>query len=357
MEKLSLIGMTLEELRNVAGLAGLPKFAAAQIANRLYRCNAQSFDEMIELPAKKRAWLNEHYRIGRQRPTDTLRSSDGSAKYLFASVHPAQKRRIETVFIPSSDRGTVCLSSQLGCRMACRFCFTGRAGFHGNLSAAEMINQILALPEFADNLVTNAVFMGMGEPMDNIDEVLKALTILTSSWGFAWSPRRITVSTVGVPVEGLRRFLDESRCRLAVSLHSPFAAERVAWIPAEQSFPAKELIALLRKYDFGFQRRISFEYILFKGKNDSERHAVELARILRGLSCRVNLIRFHSVRQNDFDSPSSSEIEAFCNRLNGYGLNATVRASRGEDIQAACGLLSPSPLPQKKLSRGIPGQP
>jgi 23S rRNA (adenine2503-C2)-methyltransferase len=362
MGKKPLGGMTLEELQSVAAEAGMARYAAAQIARRLYRCHAQTIAEMVELPAKKRAWLDEHYQIGNHAPTAVYRSSDGTAKYLFAAALHFKKRRIETVYIPSEDRGTVCLSSQLGCRMGCRFCMTGRGGFTGNLSAGEMLNQLQAIPEFAGNQgnqVTNAVFMGMGEPMDNIDEVLKALTILTSEWGYGWSPRRITVSTVGVPEAGLRRFLAESRCRLAVSLHSPFSAERATWIPAERIFPAKELIAMLRKYDFGYQRRISFEYILFRGKNDSEQHISELVRILRGLTCRVNLIRYHSVADEGFESPSTAEMEAFCERLNAYGLSATVRASRGEDVEAACGLLGGERREKKGLPRDIDisGQP
>jgi 23S rRNA (adenine2503-C2)-methyltransferase len=341
MERKPLAGMTPDELRAVADEAGLPRYAATQIAHRLYRCHAQTIAEMVELPARKRAWLEEHYHTGWQQPATVYRSSDGTAKYLFTPLQPTSNRRqIETVYIPSDRRSTVCISSQLGCRMNCRFCMTGQGGFDGNLSALEMLNQLHSLPEFDPNL-TNAVFMGMGEPMDNVEELLKALTVLTSPWGYGWSPRRVTVSTVGVPETGFRKFLQESRCRLAVSLHTPFHAEREDWMPAEKVFPLKEIIALLKGYEFGYQRRISFEYILFRSRNDTERHALELARLLKGLSCRINLIRYHPIgeRPHSFESPSAAETQAFCDRLTASGLLATVRASRGEDIQAACGLL------------------
>ncbi|MDR3137378.1 MAG: radical SAM protein [Tannerellaceae bacterium] len=345
MEKISLSGMTLDELQTVADKAGLARYAAAQIAHRLYRCHALTIAEMAELPAKKRAWLEERYHVGRQSPIDALPSTDGAVKYLFAPAKPAAGRRIETVFIPAADRGTLCLSSQLGCRMGCRFCMTGRSGFHGNLSPNEILNQLTALDEFGKGLVTNAVFMGMGEPMDNIEPVLKVLNILTAQWGYGWSSRRITVSTVGTPEAGFRRFLAESKARLAVSLHSPFAAERAEWVPAERVFPVKELIALLKKYDFGYQRRISFEYILFKGMNDSQAHVKELGRLLRAIGGRVNVIGYHPIPGKDggFESPSVEQMEEFCNQLNAAGLNATLRASRGVDIHAACGLLSPAP--------------
>ncbi|MCQ2564210.1 MAG: radical SAM protein, partial [Mogibacterium sp.] len=224
-----------------------------------------------------------------------------------------------------------------GCKMNCEFCMTGKQGWSGNLSAAEIMNQIMAVPE--SQSLTNIVFMGMGEPMDNMDEVLKAIRILTSDWGFGWSPHRITVSTVGV-IPGIRRFLDECQCHLAISLHNPFSAEREAIMPAEKAFHIADVMEVLREYDWSHQRRVSFEYILISGKNDSIRHAAEIIRLTRGIECRVNLIRWHSIPNVDLHSPEESKMIWFRDYLSDNGVTCTIRRSRGEDIQAACGLLS-----------------
>jgi 23S rRNA (adenine2503-C2)-methyltransferase len=214
---------------------------------------------------------------------------------------------------------------------------TGKQGFAGNLTAGEIVNQIASLPE--RDTLTNIVFMGMGEPLDNIDEVMKALEILTAPYAYAWSPKRITLSTVGLH-KGFRRFLDESACHLAISLHNPFAPQRAAMMPAEKAFPAEEMIELLRRYDFSGQRRLSFEYILFRGVNDTVAHAKALLRLLNGLECRVNLIRYHRIPNVDLEGTELPEVIAFRDYLTRHGLFATVRASRGEDILAACGMLS-----------------
>ena len=239
--------------------------------------------------------------------------------------------------IPDEERRTLCVSSQAGCKMGCKFCMTGRQGFHGNLDAAEILSQFIAVDEAAE--LSNAVFMGMGEPLDNVDAVFRAIRVLTADWGFGWSPKRITLSTVGV-LPGLRRFLDETSCHLAVSLHNPFPEEREALMPVQKAFPLADVLALVRRYDFTGQRRVSFEYTMFAGVNDTKRHEDGLIRLLRGLECRVNLIRFHKIPDFPYESSSEKIMEAFRDRLNAHGITCTIRASRGEDILAACGMLA-----------------
>ena len=341
--KEALLGKTLSELQAVAAAAGLPSYAGGQLAQWLYVRRVRTFDEMTNLSKAARAALAETYEVGRNRPVEAFTSKDGTRKYLFPTR--AEGKFIETVMIPQFEdgsegglaRATACVSSQIGCKMGCRFCMTGRGGFHGHLSAAEILSQLMDIDE-ADEL-TNVVFMGMGEPLDNWPEVSRALTVLTEPWGFAWSPKRITVSTIGVmPV--LERFLEESRCHLAVSLHNPFPAERAALMPVQKGWPIADVIALLRRYDFSGQRRVSFEYTMFAGVNDSARHADALARLLRGLPCRVNLIRVHAIPDSPLRTSGDAAIAAFQARLQKAGITTTLRASRGEDILAACGLLA-----------------
>ena len=327
--------MTLSELQGVAAELGLPRFAAGQIASWLYRKGVGTFEEMTNLSLAARQRLEERYCVGLSAPLAAQHSADGTSKYLFPT---ADGHRVETVFIPDAGRGTVCVSCQVGCRMACRFCMTGRQGFQGQLSAADILNQVYSLPE--RERLTNIVFMGQGEPMDNLDAVLRATQILMADYGWAWSPKRITVSTVGLR-KGLPRFLDESPCHLAVSLHNPFPEERAAMMPAERSFPLAALIDLLRSYDWSGQRRLSFEYIVFGGQNDTQRHARELVRLLGALECRVNLIRWHALPgETPFHEADPQRLEAFRDYLNAHGLRCTIRASRGQDIDAACGLLN-----------------
>jgi 23S rRNA (adenine2503-C2)-methyltransferase len=289
MEKKKLLGMTLGELKAVATEVGLPAFAAKQIMQWLYNKRVRSIDEMTNLSLKSRAILAEHYTIGCVPPSDEQKSIDGTAKYLFPTENGQQ---VECVFIPDGERATLCVSCQAGCRMGCRFCMTGKQGFGGNLSTADILNQIYSVP--GSELLTNIVFMGQGEPMDNLDAVLKATELLTASDGWAWSPKRITVSSVGVR-KGVERFLLESNCHLAISLHNPFPEERLSMMPAEKAYGLEELMTLLKKQDWSHQRRLSFEYIVFGGLNDSERHAKELVRLLAPIECRVNLIRFHQI--------------------------------------------------------------
>lgn len=329
-----LIGMTLPELREVAAQVGLKPFAAKQMAAWLYQRRVRSIDDMTDLSKVARDRLKKAYRIGLESPKAEAKSADGTVKYLFEG---AGGRDVESVYIPDKDRATLCVSSQAGCKMNCSFCMTGRQGFHGNLTAARIINQILSVPE--SESLTNIVFMGMGEPTDNLDAVLHAIEILTEPWGMAWSPKRITVSTIG-HLAGLRKLLDLTKVHIAISVHSPFPSEREGIMPIERAYPARKVMELLRNYDFAHQRRLSVEYIMWKDFNDDLRHAEALARLLKGTSARVNLIRYHALPGDSRQPSAKATMEAFRDRLNSLDVTATIRASRGEDIDAACGMLA-----------------
>lgn len=333
-QKKYLAGLTLSEIEQLVSELAMPRFTARQITDWLYVKCVGSIDEMSNLSKKNRTLLSGLYEVGYVAPADVARSVDGTVKYLFMTE---SGRNIESVYIPDRDRATLCVSSQVGCKMNCRFCMTGKQGFNGQLTAREILNQIISIPE--RECLTNLVFMGMGEPFDNIGEVLKALSVLTSEWGFAWSPRRITVSSIGL-IPGLKRFMEETDCHLAISLHSPYSEERHSLMPVEKAYPFGSLLELLRQYDFTKQRRLSFEYILFKGLNDSLKHAEELARRLRGMACRVNLIRFHAIPGVELSSSDEQAMVAFRDYLNDKQIVCTIRSSRGEDIFAACGMLS-----------------
>ena len=334
VEKKKLMGMTLAELQQVAAEVGLPGYTAKQMTDWLYKKHVTEVSEMTNVALAKRSALAERYEVGAYPPAMAQRSVDGTIKYLYAA---GEGHFVESVYIPTEDRATLCVSSQVGCKMNCLFCMTGKQGFSANLTANQILNQIQSLPERES--LTNLVFMGMGEPLDNVNELFKVLEILTAPWGYGWSPKRITVSTVGA-MKGLRRFLEESECHLAFSLHSPYPEERLSLMPVEKAFPAQEVIDLIRHYDFTHQRRVSFEYIVFKGLNDDLKHADALARLLRQIPCRVNLIRFHAIPNVPLQTSDMARMEAFRDRLNAKGVVCTIRASRGEDIFAACGMLS-----------------
>lgn len=386
----TLLGKTLEELKEIALELSLPAFTAKQIADWLYKKRVTSIDKMTNLSKSARERLSKEFVIGIDQTLQVVTSQDGTKKYLFkplctAGPQSTAERQstagqqstagrqsaaeqqstaeqpgcasgsIESVIIPDNERRTICVSSQVGCKMACTFCMTGRQGFHGNLSVASILSQFIAVEESQE--LTNAVFMGMGEPLDNLENVMRAIEVFTADWGFAWSPKRITLSTIGVTtqlggrgivwkgveyknVNPLKFFLDNCKVHLAVSLHNPFFEERLALMPAEKSFPLEKTLKLIREYDFTGQRRVSFEYTMFNKVNDSKRHADRLAQLLRGLECRVNLIRFHSIPDSPLESSPMQVIEHFRERLQASGITATIRASRGEDILAACGMLS-----------------
>lgn len=334
----SLFGKTLDQLTKIALDNGLPKFTGRQLTEWLYKKHVTSISDMTNIAKKGRERLEEKYTVGLSQPIKVQTSSDGTKKYLFTH---GSKRFIEAAFIPDDDRATLCVSSQVGCKMGCLFCMTGKQGFQTHLTAGEILNQIRSLPE-RDQL-TNVVYMGMGEPLDNPDEVMQSLEILTAGWGYGWSPKRITISTIGI-IPAMKRFLSESDCHLAISLHSPFEEERRKLMPVENVYHLHEVIATVKEWDWTRQRRISFEYIVFGGLNDTPRHINELVRILNGIKCRINLIRFHPIPDTPLHGTNEETLQYFKNRLNEKGVLCTIRASRGQDIYAACGLLSTKEL-------------
>ena len=333
-QKQSLFGLTLTQLQALCTELALPRFAAKQIARWLYVRRVESIEQMTDLSKAARAALEERYELGLSAPLKESCSVDGTKKYLFRT---SQGEYIESAYIPDGERATLCVSSQAGCRMGCRFCATGRQGLQHSLSTTEIINQIFSIPE--SERLTNLVFMGMGEPLDNMENVLAALEIITAPWGMAWSPTRVTLSTAGVGRE-LERFLNETKVHLAVSLHNPFHEERTEIMPIENAYPIREICNILHRYDFTGQRRVSFEYIVMEGLNDSPAHIKELCRLLDGIKCRINLIRFHKIPDSPYFSPSDERMHKFRDTLTAKGIQTTIRASRGEDIKAACGLLS-----------------
>lgn len=345
-----LLGKTPDELKQIAVSVGLPSFTGNQIAQWIYQKKVKSIDEMTNISKAGREKLSENFEVGRVDYTDCKVSKDGTKKYLFpvSCTHAKglnlketsielEESSIESVMIPEDDRKTLCVSSQAGCKMGCRFCMTGRQGFHGHLSAGDIINQYLSVDD-SDEL-TNTVFMGMGEPLDNYENVSRVIEILTSEWGFGWSPKRITLSTIGV-IPNLKKFLDETKCHLAISMHDPFGDMRAEIMPVQKAYPLDDILDLVKQYDFSGQRRISFEYTMFAGLNDDKRHADAIIRKLKGLECRVNLIRFHKIPDFPYESSADIIMEKFRDRLSAAGITSTIRASRGEDIFAACGMLA-----------------
>jgi 23S rRNA (adenine2503-C2)-methyltransferase len=346
-QKKRLLGLTVTELKAIVASMGMPAFTARQVASWLYEKHVGSISEMTNISKANREQLEAEYEVGAMPPIECQRSKDGTIKYLFPVETTGNSgdsgdsgyswKFVETVFIPDGERATLCVSCQVGCKMNCLFCQTGKQGWHGNLTTADILNQIYALPEA--NRLTNIVFMGQGEPLDNIDAVLRATEVLTADWGYAWSPKRITVSSVGIKGK-LKRFLDESDCHIAISMHSPLHEQRLQLMPAEKAMPLTETIALLKHYDFTHQRRCSFEYICFGGLNDSPVYAREMVKLLEGLECRVNLIRFHEIPGVSLPSSDEQRMESLRDYLTHHGITTTIRASRGQDILAACGLLS-----------------
>lgn len=341
-EKTALLGLSPEDIKEICSRLGMPQFTAAQITDWIYKKRVSTIEEMTNLSKRNRELLSSEYHIGRAAPVEKQVSGDGTIKYLFTA---GSNLHVEAVYIPDSDRATLCISSQIGCKMNCSFCMTGKQGFLGQLSSTEILNQIFSLPEFES--LTNVVYMGMGEPLDNLEPVMNSLNVLTSEWGLAWSPKRVTLSTIGI-VPALVQFLEGSQVHLAVSMHDPFAEERESFMPVQKAYPIADVIQTLKKYDFSKQRRVSFEYILFKGINDSREHADEVVRLVNGLKCRLNLIRFHSFPTAPFDGSDDETIFRFQDRLKAKGITCTVRASRGQDILAACGMLSTEKKKEKE---------
>ena len=339
-----LVGKTLNELQDIAIERGWPKFTARQLAEWVYQKQVASFDEMTNISKKIREELKADFEVGLTSHIKVNASADGTKKYLYPY---GPLKFIETAYIPEENRNTLCVSSQIGCKMGCLFCMTGKQGLQGNLTAGQIVNQVLSLPE-RDKL-TNIVYMGMGEPFDNPEAVMKSVEILTSDWGLGMSPKRITVSTIGI-IPGMKEFIEQGQGHLAVSLHSPFEEERRKLMPIENVYSLPQIIDTLHEYDFGKQRRVSFEYIMFKGLNDQKKHINEITRILHGLKARINLIRFHPIPDTPLEGTDDETLEWFKDELNKKGITTTIRASRGQDIEAACGLLSTKEMVKREAS-------
>lgn len=341
--KKPLYGLTLSEIAIIVKEEGLPGYTAKQISEWLYKKDIDSIDQMTNLSLKTREQLDQKYKIGVASSINVQESVDGTKKYLFKTRN---NNFIEAAYLPETDRATLCVSTQAGCKMGCLFCMTGKQGFQANLSTNEILNQLRSIPEYGK--ITNLVYMGMGEPFDNIDNVLSSLEILTSAWGYAWSPKRITVSTIGI-IPAMLTFLEKSNCHLAISLHNPFDDERRQMMPIQNVYPIQKVISEIKRADFGRQQRVSFEYIMFDGVNDTDRHIKEMVKLLGGLKCRVNLIRFHSIPGTPLSGTPDARIVEFRNALTSKGVFTTIRASRGQDIQAACGLLSTKEMVKKNI--------
>ena len=340
--KKKLAGMTLDNLKEAVKQAGMPTFTAKQIADWVYKKRVDSIDAMSNISLQNRTKLNELFEVGYKVPSDAARSADGTIKYLYEVTGG---HFVEAVYIPDGDRATLCVSSQVGCKMNCLFCMTGKQKYTANLTTNEIVNQILALPEFEK--LTNIVFMGMGEPCDNLDNLLPAIEILTSEYGLGWSPHRLTVSSVGLR-KGLKRLLDAGDYHIAISLHHPIPEQRKEIMPAEKGYSITEMLELLRQYDFSHQRRLTFEYIVFKGVNETPFHARKLLQLLKGIDCRINLIRYHAIPGVPLEGVNEQGMTELRDLLTKNGLFTTIRASRGEDIFAACGMLSTLKQEQEK---------
>jgi len=341
MMKQFLFGKTLSQINDIITDLKLPGYTSKQITHWLYQKDVSSIDMMTSLSKKNRLLLHEKYEIGLQPPINVQSSSDGTKKYLF----PSDSGYIESAFIPEKARNTLCVSSQVGCKMRCLFCMTGKQGLQGQLSANQILNQMRSIPEH--DKLTNLVYMGMGEPFDNLKEVMQSLEVLTADWGYGWSPKRVTVSTIGI-VPAMRHFIENSGCHLAISLHSPFEAERKLLMPVSHKYSIKDIMDEIKNHDIGRQRRISFEYIVFKGLNDKPKHVKELVRILNGIRCRINLIRFHKIPNTQLETTDEKRLLEFKEELTSKGITTTIRASRGQDIDAACGLLSTKEISKKQ---------
>jgi 23S rRNA (adenine2503-C2)-methyltransferase len=329
-----LCGLTPDEILHLISPSGFTLAHAVAIANSIYKKGTEEISQITKIPVKLREMLSTIACIGIYKPVAFEVSADKTVKYLFRTD---SGKEFETVYIPDNKRNTVCVSTQSGCRMGCPFCVTARYGFRGNLTAGEIVNQILSLPDAAK--VTHVVFMGMGEPMDNLENVLRACEIITAEWGMALSSGNVTVSTVGI-TPGIERFLQSSECNLTLSLYSPFTEERIKVVPVEKQYPAIEIIEMLKNYPVKKKRRLSMAYIMINDLNDTDRHLEGLKTLLKGSKIRINLLPYHTVGNDLNTSSSADKMLLFKHRLIISGISASIRKSRGIDISAACGHLA-----------------
>jgi 23S rRNA (adenine2503-C2)-methyltransferase len=334
MVRKNLCGLTAGEIFSMIEPSGFDFHHAVMIANNIYKKHLTDFSHFAKIPGKLKNELLNSANSGIFKPSASEISEDRTIKYLFRNE---MGQEYETVYIPDEKRKTVCVSTQAGCRMGCPFCVTGKYGFRGNLTAGDIINQVISLT-FSEK-ITHVVFMGMGEPMDNLENVLKACEILTSEWGLAISPRNVTVSTVGI-TPAVNEFLSRSDCNLTLSLHSPFPGERKKVVPVETRYPVTDILEIMKHYPLKKKRRLSLAYVMIKDLNDTESHLEALISLVKGSVIRVNLLPYHPAGEDDNMSSSLERMHYFKHNLIISGISASVRKTRGKDISAACGLLA-----------------
>ena len=333
-DKRQLVGLTYDEIAKSLQSSGIDTKYAGRIAYWLYKRKLRHLTDIDNIAGDVKRLLAENFTSGITPPPKRTESSDGSVKYLF---NYPRNRSAETVFLPDKIRSTVCVSTQCGCARSCLHCRTGEMGLRGNLSAGEIVNQVLAIPESEE--VNRVVFMGMGEPLDNVDEVIKAINIFTAEWGLALGSANITVSTVGI-IPGISKILKATSCNLTLSLVSPIPGERVALVPAEKIYPAAEVISIMKSAPPANKRRFTIAYMMIDGVNDSDTHLEALTQLTAGSSVRVNLLKYHPHGDLPFRPSSADKMDHFRVRLLASGISASIRRSRGEDISAACGMLA-----------------
>jgi len=356
-EKKHLVGLTREELTQELTAIGMEAFRTKQIWHWMYGKGATRFDQMSSIAKKQQQQLDEHFTIARPGIDKDLTSFDGTRKWL---LEFEDKNKVETVFIPESDRGALCVSSQVGCTLTCTFCHTGTQPLVRNLRPRNIIGQVMiardGLGEWdkkrEDCLFTNIVMMGMGEPLFNYENVAKALTIIMDGEGISISKRKITLSTSGV-VPMIERCGTELGVNLAVSLHATNNQLRDEIVPINKKYPIEQLLKACREYPAANNaRRITFEYVMLKGINDSDAEARELVRLLKGIHAKVNLIPFNPWKGSPYECSSRNRINAFAKIVNDAGYSSPVRATRGQDIYAACGQLKSDSERQGKVWLG-----
>jgi 23S rRNA (adenine2503-C2)-methyltransferase len=340
IQKINIKSIGRDELQADLIDRGLKKFRAGQILTWIYTYYARSFEEMTNIPKMERTLLSSVFFIPTPNIVGTETSKDGTRKFLFALE---DGHTIESVLIPDEDRQTLCISSQAGCQQACRFCLTGSKGFTRNLKAYEIVDQVLEISHILHRekkrRITNIVLMGMGEPLANFDEVLKALQVIASDKGLGFATRRVTVSTSGLVPEIDRLGRSGVKVNLAISLNATTDEVRDRIMPVNRRYPLKELLAACRRYPLEPRRRITFEYVLLQGVNDTVEDAQRLARLLRGIKCKVNLIPFNPFPGSVFNRPDDATVLRFQKILLDRHYITPVRESRGRDISAACGQL------------------
>ncbi|RJO65482.1 MAG: 23S rRNA (adenine(2503)-C(2))-methyltransferase RlmN [Candidatus Omnitrophota bacterium] len=335
--KTNIKNVALEELGDRVVQWGYPRFHARQIFSWLYQKNALEFMDMSNIPSSLRSKLIDNYHCSETKVAEIFESSDGTKKLLLALY---ENERIEAALISAEKRITGCLSSQVGCRFSCAFCASGSKGFTRNLSSGQILDEVVYLKRCAPKrLLTHVVFMGMGEPFDNYENVLKAVRIINADYGFHIGARRITISTCGIP-EGIRRLARENlQVELSVSLHAVDDATRSKLMPVNRKYPLNELFAAIGEYVKTTNRQVTFEYVVVDGINNGLNDATKLQTLLKGLNCKVNLIPYNPVEASRLKAPSLGNIKEFKGFLERRGITVTVRKSRGQDIDAACGQL------------------